>query len=356
MAEEPRESSKFDVSDLETTSPETPKAKRKAGETKLESVKVVKPAAGSEASLPGVHERKPRKRAVRKSVSSEGRMNASVAGEIDLTPAAPAKSEVEEALDIVRETAEESAWDAKIAEAKKNIQEEEDAKAKAGEEAEWDAKIAEAKKGAEDDERARRIAAMGERVDRAMAEEEKPKFSESEEAWFKQGEDEGHVAAQAAMQHEEEGRKIADVRRQIAETYDATRRETVLDTDEDVDAAAKQAEAMVASGRLNGEMFNAKDYRYLLVQQARIDKELETAGWWAARKLRSEMKEIRKELDGYESQIRHAMSERAPSGALTAREKEEIRYKGPAEKPALPQGSGTTIHKPGFFSRLFGRK
>lgn len=366
MAEEPKASSAFDVSDVEITSAETPKSKRKRSEARLEVVKTGKPETAG-ARLPGVHERKSRKRAAKAPISSEGKLNASAAGEIatgeDLPQAAPEKSEVEEALQMVRETAEESAWDAKIDEAKGKI---------AAEEAEWEAKISETKAKIRGEElraklpkipayKDKRVAAppVGAEVPEyeEMTVEGAPKaFTEKEEAWFKQGEDEKHVAAQAAKQHEEEGHKIEDVRRRIAETYDDTKRETVLDSDEDVDAAAKQAEAMVASGRLNAEMFNAKDYRYLLLQQARIDKELETAGWWAARKLRSEMKEVRKELEGYESQIRHVMSERAPSGALTAKEKEDIRYKGPAGKPALPQGSGTTVHKQGFFSRLFGRK
>lgn len=342
MAEEPQDS-KFDVSDLETTAAETPKAKRKRAELKAEPLPKPEGKAGH---LPGVHERPKKGR----KVSSEGKLNASVSGEIG------GKSEVEEALEMVRETAEESAWDAKIAESKKTIQEEEERQAAGREDAEWEAKIAESKKAADEQERAERIARMGARVDQAMEEEERPKFTEGEQAWFKQGEDEKHVSALAAKQHEEEGRKIEDVRRQISESYDKKTHETILDTDQEVEAAAKQAEAMVASGRLNSEMFNAKDYRYLLVQQARIDRELETAGWWAARKLRAEMKEVRKELDGYETQIQHVMSERAPSGELTAREKEDIRYKGPMAKPALPQGSGTTIHKKGFFSRLFGKK
>ena len=349
MAEEPQDS-KFDVSDLETTAAETPKAKRKRAELKAEPLP--KPE-GKGGHLPGVHERPKKGR----KVSSEGKLNASVSGEIG------GMSDVEQSLQELRDIEkarvreeEDVEWEAKIAETKKTIQEKEDLKTREREDAEWEAKIAESKKAADEQERAERIARMGARVDQAMEEEDRPKFTEGEQAWFKQGEDEKHVSALAAKQHEEEGRKIEDVRRQISESYDKKTRETILDTDQEVEAAAKQAEAMVASGRLNSEMFNAKDYRYLLVQQARIDNELETAGWWAARKLRSEMKEIRKELDGYESQIRLAMSERAPSGELTAREKEDIRYKGPMAKPALPKGSGTTVHKPGFFSRLFGKK
>lgn len=292
------------------------------------------------------------------------------------------EKEVREALEMVRETAEESAWDAKIAEAKAGLEEEEA----------WNAKISEAKSRPEIPKipaaKDRRVLPPPEVTDVPEYEEmtvesapQKAKMRipaippeseasrkehakrsaeeaehEKEEAWFKKGEDPEHVKALAERQHEEEGRKIEDVRRQISESYDKGSGETILDTDREVEAAAKQAEAMVASGRLNAEMFNAKDYRYLLVQQARIDNELESAGWWAARKLRSEMKEIRKELDGYESQIQGAMSERAPSGELTAKEKEDIRYKGPMAKPALPQGSGTTVHKKGFFSRLFGKK
>lgn len=374
MAEEPKESSAFDVSDVEITSAETPKAKRKRSEAKLEIVKSGKTEKAG-IPLPGVHERKTRKHASKKPIGSEGQLRASAAGEIvndeSLPMAAPEKSEVEEALEMVRETAEESAWDAKIAEAKGKI---------AAEEGEWEAKIAEAKAKAADEElrkklpkipayKDKRVAAPPEGAEVPEYEEmtveggpAKP-FTETEEAWFKQGEDEKHVAAQAAKQHEEEGAKIEDVRRQIAETYDAKEHATILDTDAEIDAAVKQAEAMVAGNEINPQLFNANDYRYLLVEQARIDKELEHAGWWKARKLHAELRETRKQLGDYEQQIQSVLRERHE-----ARDEARKLPSFPARKVQAREGSGTTLHKegggtsiyqdkkPGLFARLFGKK
>ena len=97
---------------------------------------------------------------------------------------------------------------------------------------------------------------------------------------------------------------------------------------------------MIASGRLNKELFNVDMYRGLLEKKARIDADLEVAGWWKARQLRKELKEVTSDVSNFEEQIQHVVSERTPSGALTAREKEDIRYKGPMEKPAPKPGVG----------------
>lgn len=230
------------------------------------------------------------------------------------------KDETLEALEMVRQTSEESAWDKKFN----------------------DAKVKAKKEDSLDDTKN-----LGQaRVEAA------PKFEEKEEAWFKQGEDPEHIKAMASKQHEEEGQKIDDVRRQIAETYDDKNRETILDTDEELDAAAKQAQAMIDAGDLDPETFNAKDYRYLLLEQARLDKELEHAGWWKARKLHAEMRETRRQLDGYEGQIQSVMRERA-----RARDEASKPPQKPWSPPLLPrEGSGTTVHKPSLFSRLFGKK
>jgi len=323
MAEEPQDSSKFDVSDLETTQPETPKAKKKHA-AKMESMPAQKPS-GAGHPLPGVHER-PKKQG--RKLNSGGKLNASVAGEI--VPEAPpssGKSDVEDALDMVRgmtkERAEEDAeWDAKIAEAKRKAEAEgqviefeaEPQSEAEREEYEWDAKLAAAKAAP-------------------------PAFTDQEEAWFKKGEEEEMQAIRAGIE--------------------AHGNAPLIETPAEIDANVRQAEAMIAAGELNPEMFNAKDYRYLLNEKARIDADLEVAGWWKARSLRAELREITKDLAGYEEQVQRVVSGRRPSGDLTAREKEDIRYKGPAQKPVLPEGSGTSIYmnkKPGFFSRLFGRK
>ena len=170
-----------------------------------------------------------------------------------------------------------------------------------------------------------------------------PAFKETEEAWFKQGEDESYVKNLAEKQQIADRQKESEVRASLKETYDQGAHDTIIDTDEEVEAAAKQAEAMVASGELDPKLFKTTDYRYLLIEKARIDRELETAGWWQARKLRAELKYTQKELGDYEEQLNGAGSERVgrrDPDAMTVKEKAAVK----AEK------------KPGFFARLFGKK
>ncbi len=195
-----------------------------------------------------------------------------------------------------------------------------------------------------------RIASMSARVDAAMEAEDAKEAQEKEESWFKQGEDESYVKKLAEKQQMEDTQKAADVRRHIAETYDSGASETILATGDEVEATAKQAEAMLASGELSAEVFNVKDYRYLLIEKARLERELETAGWWQARKLRAELKETDANLADYEQQISSVHSERAAERAAASK---------PAEGPwrgtrILPPGTGTS-KKPGFFARLFRR-
>jgi hypothetical protein len=188
---------------------------------------------------------------------------------------------------------------------------------------------------------------------------ETPELSQKEEAWFKQGEDESYVKSLAEKQRTEDARKEADVRRSIAESYDAKKTDTIIDTDEELEAATKQAEIMLANGELNPEVFNAKDYRFQLMERARLDRELETAGWWEARKLRAELKDTQKNLADYEQQLSSVGSERAAArdtARKAAPDYEEVEIHGgrPLPKPAMKPGSGTS-KKPGFFARLFGR-
>ncbi len=209
---------------------------------------------------------------------------------------------------------------------------------------------------------------MAARVDQAMQREdaaeeaerhpeyrpEEPKpYTVQEEAWFKRGENDAQIQAQADRQ------EMEDVRRQIA-SYEPAKKETVIDTQEEIDAAVGQAETMLKSDELHPDLFNVRDYEFLLTQQARIDRELEHAGWWKARGLRSELRETRRQLEDYEQQIQSVIGERASGradGALTGAEKEQIKQPSRREtKPAAKPGSGTTLNKPGFFARLFGKK
>lgn len=215
-------------------------------------------------------------------------------------------------------------------------------------------KLEEEKKAAAEAKQ-RRMAEMAKRVDQAM----ETKETEEEESWFKQGEDSSHVASLAERQREEDARGVEDVRRSIAEAYDTKKSETIIETDEELDAATKQAETMLANGELNPEVFNVKDYRYQLMEKARLDRELETAGWWQARKLRAELKETLKNLEDYEQQLASVASERASAkdaARKTAPDYEEIEVSGyrPPSGPTMKPGSGT-YKKPGFFARLFKR-
>ncbi|WKZ29002.1 MAG: hypothetical protein QY323_05775 [Patescibacteria group bacterium] len=220
-----------------------------------------------------------------------------------------------------------------------------------------------AKKASADDAAAKaaakekRMADMGTRVDAAMETEE-------EEAWFKKGEDASHVAALAESQQAEDALKMGEVRKQIAASYDSKKTDTVIDTDEEVEAAAAQAEEMLARNELNSEVFNAKDYRYLLIEKARLDRELESAGWWQARKLRAELRETQKSLADYEQQIMRVYAERRDDREQAAKPPQAPwqhasrlpEGSGTSIHKDLKEGSGTTIHKPGFFARLFGKK
>ncbi len=203
----------------------------------------------------------------------------------------------------------------------------------------------------------KRVAEMAARVDAAMK-------TEAEEAWFKQGEDTSHIAALAEKQQAEDSQKEADVRRHIAESYDDKKTETIIDTDEEIEAAAKQAEAMIASGELNRELFNANDYRYLLIEKVNTDRKLETAGWWQARKLRAELREYQRQIADYEQQIMSVHGERyqerddarKPPVKAWSAARPLPPGSGTTLNRELKPGSGTTVHKPGFFARLFGRK
>lgn len=336
MTEEPKQDSPFDLSDM-GTAPETPKAKRKRSEAKAEPLRIA--GSGTETHLPGVHERKPRKRGG-KVVSSEGKLNASAEGTIEssrtLPASEPRKSEVEEALEMVRETAEESEWDAKIAEAKAKIADEELRQKLPAIPAYKDKRVAAPPEGAEVPEY------------EEMTVEGAPKaYTTAEEAWFKKGEDPAHLKAVAERQ------EIEDLRKGIA-SYDESAKEVIIDTQEEIDAAVKRVEGMLKSGELHPDMFDIRDYEYLLTEQARIDRELESAGWWAARKLRRELNDARKNLADYERQIESVERERAD-----ARDKARGLPSIPARKVQTREGSGTSVHtdkKPGFFARLFGKK
>ncbi len=225
----------------------------------------------------------------------------------------------------------------------------EDEKARKQRIAEMGARVDDAIK--DEDEKNQQLAEMEARIDKELEEDEAKQLEEQRDAaWFAQGEDPTYVNTLAEKQQAKDAQKAEDVRRHIAETYDARESETILSTSDEVEATAKQAEAMLASGELNSEVFNVKDYRYLLIEKARIERELETAGWWQARKLRSELKETDKNLADYEQQIESVHSERA-ADREAARKPTEGPWRGTR---ILPPGSGTT-RKRGFIARLFGR-
>lgn len=152
-------------------------------------------------------------------------------------------------------------------------------------------------------------------------------FSREEEAWFKKGED--------------EEREMDQVRAEIQAA--GGQPESLIETPHEIDANVRQAEQMVMSGELNGQLFNVNDYRYLLTRKAQIDRELEEAGWWAARKLRSELKETQKSLADYEQQIQSVHNERA-----AGRDKTRTAAMTPEQRKAQDKKSS-------LWSRITGR-
>jgi hypothetical protein len=332
MAEEPQDA-KFDTSDLETTAAETPKAKRKRAEAKVEPAPK---SSGAARPLPGVHERPKKGR----KASSEGKLNATASGEIGVA------SDVEESLQELRDIQkarvqeeEEAEWETTIAAAKKRAAEEEE---KANtveieaepmsdaerEDLEWDKKIGEAKLREElkanreapvsedmraahenldrksdaevDAEGYRRIGMkqVAEDASSKLYEIRKKKeakeaakkdiiapsgFRASEEAWFKQGE-------------EDEARQMAEARATIER---GGKGELMVETTEDWAANVADAGKLLKGGDLSPRDFNLGDYEYLLKERIRIDTELEHAGWWQARKLRKDLEKIMK--GGYQA-------------------------------------------------------
>jgi hypothetical protein len=369
MAEEPKESSTFDVSEFETTSPETPKAKKAKMETvPTKSRRIPKHVRAKQHPLPGVpkhvNEVEEALDVVHETIEESAR---------DAKLAPTDKSDVDQSLDELRGIADEKAWEAKIAEAKAKIAEEErgrrmsemgdrveksmaedDEAARLAEEKAWDEKIADTKAGITQSER--RMSEMGDRVEKSMAEDEAMGLSEDESTWFKKGEDAAHVKAVAEQQ------QIEGLRKDIA-SYDEGKKEVIIDTPEEIDAAVKRAESMIKSDELHMDLFDIRAYEFLLTEQARIDRELESSGWWDARGLRSELKDVRKDLRDYEEQMESVERERAD-----ARRKARGLPSFPARKVQAREGSGTTVHKegsgtsvhtdrkPGIFARLFGKK
>lgn len=327
LEEKPKDISHlFDTTDIGSGQEEKPKAKKRARS---------KPPVPVEAM-------RPRKRAAKKAAEPEAVAEAPQGEESKeaLRMAREETDETKEALQMVRETSEEAQWEKAIEDAKRGLENQEN------DDAEWEAKISEAK--------------GREAVVAKSQETAEPAFTEKEDAWFKQGEDEAHLKAAAERQ------EIEDIRMGLAadpEKYDAGRTDVIIDTQEEIDATVKRVEGMLKSGELNMDMFDVRDYEYLLTQQARLDRELETSGWWAARKLRSELKDIQKSLADYESQVESVERERAD-----ARDEARGVPSIPARKVQARMGSGTTLHKegsgtsvhqdkkPGLFARLFGKK
>ena len=158
-------------------------------------------------------------------------------------------------------------------------------------------------------------------------------FTARDEAWFKAGK-EADVQALAATRAEL-GRGGAPIPR------------VVVESPGDIEANISQAAAMGHRGDLDPRDFSLADYGYLMKERVRLDAELEHAGWWQARKLRRELRQVMKGgyggasgsqgLEDYEKQIRDVQMN---DGALR---------RDAAEREAEPK-------KPSFWERLrFGR-
>lgn len=146
-------------------------------------------------------------------------------------------------------------------------------------------------------------------------------FTEKEEAWFKAGED-------------EEARQMAEARATIER---GGKGELMVENPDDVEANVKAAADLMKKGDLSPRDFSVEDYAYLLKERVRIDKELESAGWWKARGLRKELAQVLKGgyngapngLEGYEKQV---MDAKLGSGAMKRAEAEKA---APAKKPSF---------------------
>ena len=155
-------------------------------------------------------------------------------------------------------------------------------------------------------------------------------FTEKEAAWFKGGE-------------EEEASQMAEARATIER---GGKGELVVEDAGDIAANVQEAAALFKQGDLSPRDFSVQDYEYLLKERVRIDKELEHAGWWQARKLRKELAQVQKGgyngapngLEDYEAQIMAAKQ-----GNATARQ---------VEKEQAAKASGAPPKKPSFWQRL----
>jgi len=165
MAEEPQNKHSFDLSDVEAEIAETKKSTKRRSKTPPPIPEAAKKAHAKKRIAAPVPPEARAKKSAKKDAPVINRIKPfvpsdeqkEVANFLHLREKAkqeaeaedmtdqldPDDSEVKEALESVRQTAEESAWDAKIAEAKGKLAEED---------AEWEAKIGEAKKKVADDE------------------------------------------------------------------------------------------------------------------------------------------------------------------------------------------------------------
>ena len=155
-------------------------------------------------------------------------------------------------------------------------------------------------------------------------------FTAEEGDWIKKGE-------------EAEARQMAEARATIER---GGKGELMIEAPGDIDASVKEAAALFKSGDLSPRDLSVEDYAYLLKERVRIDEELERAGWWKARQLRKELSQILKGgyngapngLDGYEKQIMGART-----GSIVAQR---------AEAGKSAKASGTPAKNMSFWERF----
>jgi hypothetical protein len=155
----------------------------------------------------------------------------------------------------------------------------------------------------------------------------KPMDKLDDAIWFGEGE-------RMSKEAEAEQEKIAALRKEIK---GEPKKEVIIETPQEIAAAVARVQKMIDAKDINPELFDAKavkDYKYQLEQKTRLDDELEHAGWWTARKLRKELREVQKNLQPYEEMIEQAESWKAEERQKAAYEKMSPERKKAEEKRA----------------------
>jgi hypothetical protein len=179
-------------------------------------------------------------------------------------------------------------------------------------------------------------------VDELIASVQRGKKGPSNEAdWFGKTEDEDRQLAEARATIEGSGRP-----------------DSLAATPDEIGGEIAVAYDMIGKHELDARDFDVVAYEKLVREKARLDHALEDAGWLAARRLRSELKETLAMLEPFERKISDAQDAR-----VTERDRAASLEPSARLRQARLKGSGTTVNvddgtgtrKRSFLDRLLGR-